>query len=240
VTITAVMIGLLLATQLATASPSSTPSAGASSATAPATAALAPGSYTYKALLSGANVGTSTVQVKSDGGITEIDERATGSYQGESGSGTAKLLLDATLAPTTYQATGSFAGSPTKDGATMQGSTANVTTPRGETTAIPLLASTKHFVVIDLGTISGFIPLAAQMKAWGNTPALAVVPSFGKSLTIIPADPSSSSRPSTVPATDAEISFTGQAPFTIWYNPTTYVPDEIDVTAQGLQLIRTQ
>jgi hypothetical protein len=238
------MIGLLLAAQLATASPSSTPAPGtaepAGAAPAPASVAIAPGSYTYKALLSGANVGTSTVQVKSTGGLTEIDERATGSYQGESGSGTAKLMLDATLAPTVYQATGSFAGSPTKDGATMQGSTANVTTPRGQTTAIPLLASTKHFVVIDLGTISGFIPLAAQMKAWGDTPALAVVPSFGRSLTIVPSDPTPAARPSTVPAADAKISFTGQAPFTIWYNPATYVPDEIDVTAQGLQVIRTQ
>jgi hypothetical protein len=232
------MIALLLAAQLSAASPSSSPTSSASAA--PAAVSIASGTYTYKALLAGANVGTSTVVVKSTGATTEIEERATGSYQGESGSGTAKLMLDASLAPAVYQATGSFAGSPTKDAATISGTAARVTTPRGETTSFNLTAGEKHFVVIDLGTISGFIPLAAEMKAWGNTPALAVVPSFGRSVALVPSDPTPPARPSTVPATDAELSFTGQAPFTIWYNPTTYIPDEIDVTAQGLQVIRTQ
>jgi hypothetical protein len=201
-------------------------------------ATLASGTYTYKAVLAGANVGTSTITVKQDGTTTEIDEKAVGSYQGESGAGTALLILDDDLAPTKYQATGSFAGSPTKDSAVIAGTSASVTTPRGKTSSITLLPTTKHFVVIDLGTLAGFVPLPAQMKNWDNAPALAVVPTFGQSLSLIPDDGPAPARPTTVPAADVEISFTGQAPFTIWYDPATLVPDEIDMSSQGLTVTR--
>jgi hypothetical protein len=207
-------------------------------AAAPPAASIAPGTYVYKASLAGTSVGTSTITVKQNGTVTEIDERASGSYQGESGSGSALLLLGSDLAPTHYQATGSFAGSPTKDSATIDGTSASVTTPRGQTSSIGLLASTKHFVVIDLGTMAGFIPLPAQMKAWDDSPALAVVPTFGQSVALIPDDGPAPARPAGVPPADVAISFSGQTPFTIWYNPITFVPDEIDITSQGLVVVR--
>jgi hypothetical protein len=134
--------------------------------------------------------------------------------------------------------TGSTNGSNVKDSATISNATANVTNVHGQTQSIDLLGSTKHFVIVDLGTFAGFVPLAAQMRAWNNTAVLAVVPILGQSAALVPSSAAAPARPSAVPAADQSVSFDGQAPFTIWYDPATNVPDEIDVTSQGLTVQR--
>jgi hypothetical protein len=216
------MFGLILASTLIAAAPPS----------------IAPGTYTYNATLSGAKVGTSTLTVKAVNGNTEIDEHASGAVAGAGASANATLLLGNDLAPTSYQLTGTNNGSPVKDGATIANGTASVTTVRGQSQSIDLLASTKHFVVVDLGVFAGFLPLPAQMRAWDNAPALAVVPSLGQSVALVPSSAAAPARPAAVPAADQSLSFDGQAPFTIWYDPTTNVPDEIDVTSQGIVVTR--
>ena len=47
-------------------------------------------------------------------------------------------------------------------------------------------------------------------------------------------------RPADVAASDASISLTGQIPLTIWYDPTTYLTDEVDVPSQGLVVTRNR
>ncbi|HUA08839.1 MAG TPA: hypothetical protein VMA98_06140 [Candidatus Acidoferrales bacterium] len=202
-------------------------------------AGLAAGTYTYTATIAGTNVGTSTLTVKNIGTTTEIDEHATGAISGESASANATLILGPDLGPLTYQLNATNDGSPIKDSATIQNSTANITNVHGQSQSFDLLGSTKHFVVVDLGTFAGFFPLPAQMRAWDDVAVLAVVPSLGQTVTLVP-DATAATRPSTVPAADLPISFSGQAPFTIWYDPTTNVPDEIDVTAQGLVVTRNR
>jgi hypothetical protein len=216
------MLGLVLAsTLLASASP-----------------VIAPGTYTYDATLAGAKVGTSTLTVKAVNGATEIDEHASGAVSGNGASADVTLMLGTDLSPTAYHLNGTNNGSPVNDSATIANTTASVTNVHGQNASIDLLASTKHFVVVDLGVFAGFLPLPAQMRAWNDAAVLAVVPSLGQSVALVPSSAAAPTRPSTVPKADQALSFDGQAPFTIWYDPATNVPDEIDVTSQGLVVTR--
>lgn len=216
------MLGLVLASTLIASAPPS----------------IAPGTYTYNATLAGAKVGTSTLTVKNVNGTTEIDEHASGQVSGNGASADATLMLDNDLSPTAYHLSGTNNGSPVKDSATIANTTATVTNVHGQNASIDLLASTKHFIVIDLGVFAGFLPLPAQMRAWNNAAVLAVVPSLAQSVSLVPSSAAAPTRPATVPPADQALSFDGQAPFTIWYDPTTNVPDEIDVTAQGIVVTR--
>ncbi len=199
--------------------------------------ALAPGTYTYTASFGGQRLGTSTITVKADGGGTEIDEHVSGSYQGSPATGSAMLLLAPDLSPSSYRASGDMGGVPVQASATIANGTATIVNSAGKTN-VPLSANAAHFVVVDLDSFVGFMPLAAQMQAWSDRPVTVVVPSFGKSLAAAPQTATPSQRPAGVPARDAAISFDGEAPFTIWYDPATFIPDEID-TAQGITIVRS-
>jgi len=217
------VIGLLLATALA--------------ATAPVPL-IPPGTYTYTATMGGASVGTSTLTVKNVGTTTVIGEQVKGALSGSAASASDTLILGADLAPLSYQMNATEDGSPLKDSAHIENTTASVTDVHGKSASFDLLASTKHFVVADFGLFAGLLPLPAQMRAWDNAPFLVVVPELGRSATLVPDTSVTPQRPAGVPAQDVAISFSGDAPFTIWYDPATNLPDEIDVTSQGLTVTR--
>jgi hypothetical protein len=200
--------------------------------------AIAPGTYTYNATLAGANVGTSTLVVRGVGTTTEIVEKVTGTISGSGASASDTLVLGADLGPLTYQMNATEDGSPLKDSATIANTTANITDVHGKSASFDLTAPTKHFVVADFGLFAGLLPLPAQMRAWNNTPVLVVVPMLGRSVALVPDASASAQRPAGVPAGDVALVFSGEAPFTIWYDPATNVPDEIDVTSQGLTVTR--
>ncbi len=198
---------------------------------------ITPGTYTYNALLNGQAVGTSVITVTQNGATTVINEKVTGAAQGTSGSGNATLTLGADLAPTAYQLEGNVGSQTMKDSATFNGNSASINGMQGSK-SFNLLGSTKHFAVIDLGSFAGFVALPAQMKAWNNTAVLALVPSYGQSLPLAPDPAQQPSRPTTVPAADAALSFGGHVPFTVWYDPSTMITDEIDVPSQSLSVTR--
>jgi hypothetical protein len=198
------------------------------------------GTYAYKTQYNGVNLGTSTLTVKGDAGSTQISEQTSGSYSGTSGNANATLVLNADLSPVSYRASGSMGGSPIADSATITGSNAQVTNAQGSLVSFQLENGAKHFVVVDLGTLAGFFPLPAQMKAWNNDPVQALIPSFGQSFPFTPRADTSLQRPTGVPAADVALVFTGHTQFNVWYDPTTLVPDEIDVPAQNLLITRTQ
>jgi hypothetical protein len=202
---------------------------------------LVAGTYTYKTTYHGTDLGTSTVTVTNNAGSMQISEQTSGSYSGTSGNANATLQLNSDMTPSSYKASGTMGGSPIADSATISGDTAQVTNAQGVSSSFKLTNGQKYFVVVDLGTVAGFIPLPAQMQAWNNASVCAVIPSFGQSIVISPgAAPAPTSRPANVPASDNGMTFTGHTPFTVWYNPTTLVPDEIDVPAQGVTIARTQ
>ncbi len=201
---------------------------------------LVAGTYTYKTSYHGTSLGTSTVTVTNNAGATQINEQTSGSYSGTSGNANAILVLNSDLSPASYKASGTMGGAPIADSATISGDTAQVTNAQGTASTFKLTADQQHFVVVDLGTVAGFVALPAQMQAWKNASVCAVIPSFGQSIVIAPDSSNAPTRPANVPASDVAMSFAGHTPFTVWYNPTTLVPDEIDVVSQGVAITRTQ
>jgi len=215
------MFGLLLAAGL-TAAP----------------AAIPAGTYTYTATLDGQAVGTSTLTVTTAGATTQIDEHVTGAVSGSEASASDTLVLGADLSPISYELNASQDGSPLRDSARVGAATATVTNVHGRVQTFTLPSGAKHFIVSDFGLFSGLLALPAQMRAWNDAPVLVVIPELGRSGTLAPDSPSGAQRPSGVPSADLPIVFTGEAPFTIWYDPATNLPDFIDVTAQGLTVTR--
>jgi hypothetical protein len=76
------------------------------------------------------------------------------------------------------------------------------------------------------------------MEAWKDMPVLAIAPSYGRGENLAVDTAAKPQRPSTVPAHDVAVSFRGSLPFTIWYDPMTFVPDEIDVPSQNVVVTR--
>lgn len=218
------MIAFVLAAQLAAAAP---PRAAA-------------GTYTYATSYQGVSVGRSTVTV--DSGGTQISERVAGSYGATAANASATLALNPDLSPASYRATGTMGGNALNDAATVTNGIATVTSARGTNQSFRLTPPAAHFVVVDLGTLAGFVALPEQMKAWSDAPVLAVVPSFGQAIALTPGAATAASGgavpPAGVPAADTALSFGGNVPFTMWYNPATLVPDAIVVPSQNISIKR--
>ena len=213
--------------------------AAAIGAAAPSSPVIPPGTYTYNASVNGQSVGSSVITVASNGSNTVLNEKGTGTAQGQAAASNATLTLGPDLSPTSYQASGSLGSQAMKDSATFSGTSANVTGMQG-TQSFNLSGAAKHFVVVDLGTFAGFLALPAQMKAWNDTAVLAVVPSYGQSVALAPDATLQPARPASVPASDVPLAFGGHIPFTVWYDPNTLVTDEVDVASQGLSVTRKQ
>jgi hypothetical protein len=200
-------------------------------------ALLTPGSYTYTASLNGAKVGTSQITVKASGTGFEIDESMKGSFDGSSSTGTATYALASDLTPQKYSANGVIGGDTVNDSATVNGSDATVLSGQGGSETFTLSAPATRFIIVDLGTFAGFMPLVAQMNAWNGPKTTALVPMYGMALPIELAG-NTATRPAGVPARDVAMAFGGHAPFTIWYDPATNVPDEIDIPSQNVTVTR--
>jgi hypothetical protein len=203
---------------------------------------LAPGTYEYTASLSGQPAATSKLTVAHNGGATDIDEDSSGSLGGMKLSGKATLVLGADLAPTQYngnyespaqKATVTVALTPTS--ATIMGSAVN-----GGPQALALSANTRHFVVIEPGLMAGLFALPAQVETWKDAAVTAIAPVTGRAQTLATNTAATSARPSDVPPQDSSLSFGGQVPFTIWYDPATFVPDEIIVPLQHAVVTRVR
>jgi hypothetical protein len=202
-----------------------------------AAAMLAPGNYTYNATMNGAKVASSQITVKSSSAGVEIDEKMNGSFQGAASSGSATYVLANDLSPQKYTATGTIGGDTVSDTATVNGDAATISSGQGGSLSFTLSPPATRFVIVDLGSFAGFMPLAAQMNAWNDPKATVLVPVYGIALSIEIAG-NTAERPNGVPANDVAIAFGGHAPFTIWYDPSTYVPDEIDIPSQNVIVTR--
>jgi hypothetical protein len=200
-------------------------------------ALLTPGNYIYNASLNGAKVATSQITVKTSGTGFEIDESMKGSFDGSASTGTATYALASDLSPQKYSANGVVGGDAVTDSATINGADATVLSGQGGSLTFTLSAPATKFVIVDLGSFAGFMPLVAQMNTWNGPKTTALVPMYGIALPIELAG-NTAIRPVNVPATDVAMAFGGHAPFTIWYDPTTNVPDEIDIPSQNVVVTR--
>ena len=198
----------------------------------------ADGTYTYAMSLNGAQVETTAVTVKHDpSGKLVLSESATGNMNGRSGEVSDTLTLDQTLAPLGYSANASIA-----DSRSMQSSLAfkgaQATQTGDVTKTYALAADAKHFVVLDFGPFAGYFALPAQMQAWNDQPVLAIVPMYAQGVPIAVDKSLTPERPKNVPASDVQISVKSPLQFTLWYDPTTLVVDEMDVPTEGVLVTR--
>jgi len=195
------------------------------------------GSYTYVSTVPGRGTGTTSVMVRHDGDNVVLEERATGSSDTVSGSGTATMTLDAGLTPAGYRATYNFGGMPSDVTVKFAGTTATES-GAGMTQSFPLGNVASHFVVVDGVLLSGYLALPAQMRAWQNTTVMGVVPMFGRAFQLAPDTTVQQTRPKTVPSNDTVLAFSSPIAFSIWYDPGTLLVDEIDVPSQNASIVR--
>lgn len=197
------------------------------------------GTYHYVTTMNGETVVSSAITVSRDAaGQIVLNETGSGTMNGQPGSLQDTLTLDATLAPSGYQALASLADSKgMKAALTFDGDQAQQT---GDVTKTYSLApDAKHFVLTDFGPFSGYFALPAQMHAWSNAPVVAIVPMYAHEIPIS-VDPSlQPQRPASVPAADRQISVRKPIQLTIWYDPVTLLVDEMDVPAEGVNVKRT-
>jgi hypothetical protein len=200
----------------------------------------APGTYRYSASLGAQRVGQWSVTVKTNGPNTEIDETSSASVSGMQLAATASLILGPDLAPLSYS--GSYR-TPMQSPTPSVTLTATSATVQGAVTAsgprqLSLAPGTQHFVVIEPGLLAGLFGLPSQLGAWKATAVTWIMPATaqGQALTINPA--ATASRPSGVPPQDAVLSIDRPLVVTIWYDPTTLVPDDISVPSQNAELTR--
>jgi hypothetical protein len=203
---------------------------------------LTPGTYAYSATLSGAPAGSSNLTVLRDGQSTRIQEKASGTVNGLSVSATAQLTVGPDLTPQIYDGTYQSNGARTVVTVSLSSSAATVisTGSGGQPATFALSGDTRHFVVIEFGLVAGLFALPAQMEAWKDTPVLAIAPSYGRGENLAVDTGAKPARPSGVPAQDESVSFRAKLPFTIWYDPTTFVPDEIDVPSESVVVTRVR
>lgn len=207
------------------------------------TVALSPGAYRYAATLNGASAGTTSIAVNRDaGGQTTISEDANGSLQGIAFSGKASYVLGADNDPLSYSGNYNVAGQTPSVSATFSGQSASVSgpmSPGGGPQTFSLLHGTTHFAVIEPGLVAGLFALPVQMQAWNGAALTVIAPAYARAQPLeVQASAAPPPRPPGVPAGDAVLSFGGNLPFTIWYDPATQVPDEIDVPSQGASVSR--
>lgn len=198
------------------------------------TPAMAVGTYTYSAALAGKTVGTATITV-TDNGVIEIAERASGAMNGQNGSAQDVLTLGGDLAPTVYTGNYSVAGQARHVQVYFTPTAATI-----DAQSIALGAGAKHFVVLEPGLMSGLFALPAQMQAWNDPTTTAVIPSLGAAFPLTPIAASAGARPDGLPSGDVPLAFGGPAPFTIWYDPTTFVMDELAFPSHSLVVTRVR
>ena len=204
---------------------------------APAPPVPADGTYTYVSSMNGTAIGKTAITVKHAAAGLVLTEQGGGTFNGQQGTVNDTLTLDpAQLAPTGYTLSANVDGRALNMALTFKGADAYQT---GDVTQKTYdLVDAKHFVVLDMGPFSGWFALPAQMQAWNDAPAVAIVPAMGSGITIAPAASNPGARPKTVPPADQAIAITTPMPFTLWYDPKTMLVDQLDFPTQGVTVTR--
>lgn len=199
----------------------------------------APGTYRYAAAMSGQHIGAWSVNVSQTASGAEIDEDSTASVMGMQLSAKASLVLGPDLAPTSYAGNYHTPSQNPVVSATLTATTATVTgafNPAPQQLA--LAPNTRHFVVIEPGLLAGLFALPAQLNSWKDPAVTWITPATSQAQTLATAASAAGAPPAGIPANDAVISIAQPVAATIWYDPSTNVPDEISVPSQNAVLTR--
>ena len=197
------------------------------------------GSYTYVSSMNGTAIGKTVVTVKHTGGGIVLTEQGGGTFNGQQGTVSDTLTLDPqALAPTNYSLRATVDGRPVTMGLAFNGTSA-VQSGEGAPKTYDLSQGAAHFVVLDIGPFSGWFALPAQMRAWNDSPAFAIVPELGYGVPIAPSAAAKTAPPAGVPSTDVAISVTTPMPFTLWFDPAALLVDRLDFPTQGVTVSRS-
>lgn len=199
------------------------------------------GTYSYAASLNGEAVGKWSVNVKSAQAGPEIDENSAASLMGMQLAAQAALMLSADLSPTRYDGhyrtpnqspNVSVSLSPTS--ATVVGLMTN------QTQQVSLDAGTRHFVVIEPGLLAGLFALPAQLASWKDPAVTWITPTSAQAQVLTTGSAASQAHPAGVSASDVLLSIASPIAVSIWYDPATFVPDQISVPSQNAVLTRVR
>ncbi len=203
-------------------------------AAAVAAAAAPPdGTYTYDIAVSG-QISLATVTIKRDGNGLHISEDTMIATK----AATAALTVDpATLSPISYQASYNPASTSPVSVAisfSAQGAAETVDGQSSQPIEIAPLAGAPRLIILDGALPSGFVMLPAIAAISTDTAMTAIVAANGTAYPITIDRKLKAARPSTVPAGDTSISVITPTAFTVWYDPKTFVMDELDVPLESV------
>jgi hypothetical protein len=195
--------------------------------------------YRYTGSMSGQNVGSWSVSVTRDADRTQIDETSSASIFGMPLAATASLVLGPDFAPTKYS--GNYR-TPTQSPSVSVALTPSVATVVGALTTQPrqisLGPNTRHFVVIEPGLLAGLFALPAQLEAWKDPSVTWITPATGQAESLTTNPSPAATRPANVAPQDVVLAIDQPVAVTIWYDPTSLVPDQISVPSQSAILTR--
>ncbi len=201
----------------------------------------AAGTYRYTASIGGQPVGSWSVSVAQDGAQTTLAESSNANVMGMQLAATASLVLGQDLAPLRY---GGQYRTPTQTPSVSVTLTPNSATAVGALNTQPqqltLAANTQRFVVIEPGLLAGLFALPAQMAAWKDPAVTWITPATAQAQPLTASPTSSTPRPANLPPQEAVLSIDRPIAVTIWYDPSTFVPDEISVPSQNAVLTRVR
>ena len=226
---------MMLAALLDTATPAPTsPPSAAPAASAQFAASIPDGTYTYEFRHGSAKLGSSviTVQTASTGAVKTHEVVVLGR----------SFTVDQTASASTYVPSSLHAvypgAKPVAIDVTFGATYTETIAGMGSHNATPT-AGAKGVVVLDGPVMSGFFLAAVEAHTTGSTTLAGFSPGSIAPMSIDLKVPDASTRPSTLPATTAGYVATDlpSGDVDIWYDPATFVPQEIDVPAQGIAIV---
>jgi len=189
--------------------------------------------------MSGQPIGQWNVTVKRNDSGTEIDENSWASVMGMTLSAKATLAVGPDLSPTGYTGNYRAAGQNVAVTVALTAASATITGSQSDAAhTVALVPDTHHFVVIEPGLLAGLFALPAQLASWNESTVTWLSPVTGSAQPLTKDAAASTARPAGVPAQDVELSLTGQTSATIWYDPSSLIPDRIEVPSQHAVLTR--
>ncbi len=206
----------------------------------------APGAYRYTASVNNGQAvgsGSWSVNVTQDAAQTTVAESMSGDVMGLHIRATASLVLGPDLAPLRYAGQYAFneIDQPARVTVVLTPSTATVAAAgTGQSQRLTLAANTQRFVVIEPGCLAGLFALPAQMAAWNDPTVTWIAPLNAQAQLLSAGSTSSAPRPANLPAQEAVLSIDHPIALTIWYDPSTLVPDEISLPSQNAVLTRVR
>lgn len=201
---------------------------------------LPPGVYRYTETDRGRATEVTKIVVTRRGGEIRIAAKTAGSLHGAAFSANESMLLGADLAPVRYDGAYNLGARGTTASVSARDASAEVTnTPLGaQSRTVTLAAGTQHFTVSAPGLLIGWFALAAQLHRWNVSSVTAIVPILAQTGRLDVSRRAIAQRPHDVPKRDAVLTVAGPVPFTIWYDPITFVPDELDEPSRRLVTTR--